>query len=122
MEQCAAPRLESTSAPDPVTSTDSAAETDSEQTTKDVYVCRICGYKATNVKCFSQHLQAEHPVTSLPDSSSLGRERCETQEEEREGGVGDGEDTFSLNGDLASAVKEKVSHECLEVLCACLHY
>lgn len=108
MERCAAPRLESTSPPDPVTSTESAAETggDSEHTTKDVYECQICGYKATNVKSFSQHLQAAHPVTSLPESSSLGSERCETQEEEREGGVGDNGETSSLNGELVSAVKE----------------
>lgn len=109
MERCAAPRPESTSPPDPVTSTESAAETGGDA---DVYECRICGYKVTNVKCLSQHLQAAHPVTSLPDSSSLGNKRCETQTE-CGGGVGDDGETSSLNGELASHVKEKVSYELL---------
>lgn len=109
MERCAAPRPESNSPPDPVTSTESAAETGGDA---DVYECRICGYKVTNVKCLSQHLQAAHPVTSLPDSSSVGNKRCETQTE-CGGGVGDDGETSSLNGELASHVKEKVSYELL---------
>ncbi|KAA0723136.1 Homeobox and leucine zipper protein Homez Homeodomain leucine zipper-containing factor [Triplophysa tibetana] len=103
MERCAAPRPESTSPPDPVTSSESAAETGADA---DVYECRICGYKVTNVKCLSQHLQAAHPVTSLPDTSSLGNKRCETQEE-CEGDVGDDGETSSLNAGLASHVEEK---------------
>lgn len=119
MEQCAAPRLVSISPPDPGTSTDSAAETGGGA--PDVYECRICGYKATNVKCLSQHLQAAHPVTSLPESSSLGSKRCETGEEERGRGVGDDGETSSQNGELASRVKEKVSYECLSISCVCVH-
>lgn len=105
MEQCAAPRFESTrthsSPPDPAEKSGGDAR---EMTVKDAYECRICGYKAPDVKCLSQHLHAAHPVTSLSDS--VRSEGCETPEHER---VGDAE-TPCFNGDLEkSAAKDKVS-------------
>uniref|UniRef100_A0A8C1S529 Homeobox and leucine zipper encoding b n=1 Tax=Cyprinus carpio TaxID=7962 RepID=A0A8C1S529_CYPCA len=103
MEQCAAPRFESTrthsSPPDPAEKSGGDAR---EMTVKDAYECRICGYKGPDVKCLSQHLHAAHPVTSLSDS--VRSEGCETPEHER---VGDAE-TPCFNGDLEkSAAKDK---------------
>lgn len=96
MERCAAPQLESARAshPEKVTRTEIEVENggDTEETTKDAYECRICGYKAIDVKCLSQHLHAAHPVTSFPETSSLRSDRCNTQEEERGGGVDDDDD------------------------------
>ncbi|KAK7176717.1 hypothetical protein R3I93_000833 [Phoxinus phoxinus] len=86
MEQCAAPQLESASThsspPDPAEKPGG----DAGETVKDAYECRICGYKAQDVKCLSQHLHAAHPVTSLSDS--VRNERCGALEEERVGDLG----------------------------------
>ncbi|XP_016425704.1 zinc fingers and homeoboxes protein 3-like [Sinocyclocheilus rhinocerous] len=103
MEQCAAPQLESTSThsspPDPA---GKPGGNSGEITVKDAYECRICGYKARDVKCLSQHLHAAHPVTRLSDSVRI--ERSDTLEEVREDDV----ETPCLNGDLEkSIVKDK---------------
>ncbi|XP_073692394.1 homeobox and leucine zipper encoding b [Garra rufa] len=103
MEQCAAPQLENTSThsspPEPVEKPGGDA---GEMTVKDAYECRICGYKAQDVKCLSQHLHAAHPVTSLSDS--VRNERGDTLEEE----CVDDAETPCLNGDLEkSVVKDK---------------
>ncbi|XP_026122749.1 homeobox and leucine zipper encoding b [Carassius auratus] len=94
MEQCAAPQSESTrthsSPPDPAVK--------SGGDVKDAYECRICGYKAQDVKCLSQHLHTAHPVTSLSDS--VRGEGCETPEDERVGDV----ETPCLNGELEKSV------------------
>ncbi|XP_016346285.1 homeobox and leucine zipper encoding b [Sinocyclocheilus anshuiensis] len=101
MEQCAAPQLENTSnvthssPPDPAEKSGGDA---GEMTVKDAYECRICGYKAQDVKCLSQHLHAAHPVTSLSDS--VRSEGCESPEDERVGDV----ETPCLNGDLEKSV------------------
>lgn len=118
MEQCAAPQLESTSThsspPDPA---EKSREDAGEMTVKDAYECRICGYKAQDVKCLSQHLHAAHPVTSLSDS--VRSEGCETPEEECVGDV----ETPCLNGDLEKSVaKDKVSKVLSFVsICRCVH-
>ncbi|XP_067300343.1 homeobox and leucine zipper encoding b [Pseudorasbora parva] len=98
MEQCAAPQLESASTrsspPDPAEKSGG----DAGESVKDAYECRICGYKAQDVKCLSQHLHAAHPVTSLSDS---------LRSERREERVGDVETPCS-DGDLGkSSVKDK---------------
>uniref|UniRef100_A0A8C1J0G4 Homeobox and leucine zipper encoding b n=1 Tax=Cyprinus carpio TaxID=7962 RepID=A0A8C1J0G4_CYPCA len=68
MEHCAAPQLESTSTlSSPPDSAEKPGGDAGEMTAKDAYECRICGYKARDVKCLSQHLHAAHPVTSLLD-------------------------------------------------------
>uniref|UniRef100_A0A8C1S2Z9 Homeobox and leucine zipper encoding b n=1 Tax=Cyprinus carpio TaxID=7962 RepID=A0A8C1S2Z9_CYPCA len=68
MEHCAAPQLESTSTlSSPPDSAEKPGGDAGEMTVKDAYECRICGYKARDVKCLSQHLHAAHPVTSLSD-------------------------------------------------------
>uniref|UniRef100_A0A8C2Q4Z0 Homeobox and leucine zipper encoding b n=1 Tax=Cyprinus carpio TaxID=7962 RepID=A0A8C2Q4Z0_CYPCA len=68
MEHCAAPQLESTSTlSSPPDSAEKPGGDAGEMTAKDAYECRICGYKARDVKCLSQHLHAAHPVTSLSD-------------------------------------------------------
>ncbi|XP_016102722.1 homeobox and leucine zipper encoding b [Sinocyclocheilus grahami] len=99
MEQCAAPQLENTSThsspPDPAEKSGGDA---GKMTVKDAYECRICGYKAQEVKCLSQHLHAAHPVTSLSDS--VRSEGCESPEDERVGDV----ETPCLNGDLEKSV------------------
>ncbi len=102
MEQFAAPQLESTSTLS--SPPDTAGKSAGEMTVKDAYECRICGYKAQDVKCLSQHLHAAHPVTSLSDP--VRSEGCVTPEEERVGDV----ETPCLNGGLEKSVaKDKVS-------------
>lgn len=108
MEQCSAPQLENACTHSPLPDSAEKPGLDAGETVKDAYECRICGYKAQDVKCLSQHLHAAHPVTSLSDS--LRGERCEAREEKRGADV----ETPCLDGDLGkSFVKDKVS----EVLC-----
>ncbi|XP_051993795.1 homeobox and leucine zipper encoding b [Xyrauchen texanus] len=116
MEQCSSTRA---SPPDPVTCPESPAGNTgghAGETVKDAYECRICGYKALDVKCLSQHLHAAHPVTSISDSNSVRSEDDDTPEQERGKGVHDGA-TSCLNGELSSRlekspVKDKpISHE-----------
>lgn len=119
MERCAAPP------PEPLTRTEIEVETgDTEETTKDAYECRICGYKAIDVKRFSQHLHAAHPVTSFPETSSLRSDRCNTQEEER-GGVDDDDDDDNNNNETACLIvprttpaNNKVSMSACQCVCA----
>lgn len=95
MEQCAAPQLESasprSSPPDPA----GQPGGDAGETVKDAYECRICGYKAQDVKCLSQHLHAAHPVTSLCGSAMSERSNV-TRPDKRVADPG----TPSVNGDL----------------------
>jgi len=96
MEQCAAPQLETASTHSSPLDPAAKPGGDAGETVKDAYECRICGYKAQDVKCLSQHLHAAHPVTSLSDS--VRNERCGALEEERVGDLG------------KSVVKDKVSN------------
>ncbi|XP_026867231.2 homeobox and leucine zipper encoding b [Electrophorus electricus] len=50
--------------------------------TIDDYDCRICGYKAADVRGLSQHLHTSHPVTALPGPSSLNGETRRGKKEE----------------------------------------
>ncbi|KAG1936234.1 homeobox and leucine zipper encoding b [Pimephales promelas] len=86
MEQCAAPQLETASTHSSPLDPAAKPGGDAGETVKDAYECRICGYKAQDVKCLSQHLHAAHPVTSLSDS--VRNERCGALEEERVGDLG----------------------------------
>ncbi|XP_026072258.1 zinc fingers and homeoboxes protein 1-like [Carassius auratus] len=97
MEHCAAPQLESTSTlSSPPDSAENHGGDAGEKTVKDTYECRICSYKARDVKCLSQHLHAAHPVTSLSDSA---RSACGDAPED---------DLECLNGDLdKSTVQDK---------------
>lgn len=104
MEQCAAPQLESasprSSPPDPA----GQPGGDAGETVKDAYECRICGYKAQDVKCLSQHLHAAHPVTSLCGSAMSERSNV-TRPDKRVADPG----TPSVNGDLGKRFdKDKV--------------
>ncbi|KAL0189272.1 hypothetical protein M9458_016371, partial [Cirrhinus mrigala] len=103
MEQCAAPQLENTSThSSPTDPAEKPGRDAGEMTVKDAYECRICGYKAQDVKCLSQHLHTAHPVTSLSDS--VRNERRDALEEE----CVDDAETPCLNGDLEkSIVKDK---------------
>lgn len=102
MEQCAAPQLESASSrslpPDPA----GKPGGDAVETAKDAYECRICGYKAQDVKCLSQHLHAAHPVTSLCSSAMSERPNVNVTRPHK---TVLGPDTPSVNGDLGKRDK-----------------